>query len=233
MKDNEKRIDEQEKLLDHIIEYGGRQYIADEVKKYEEMPEMELSDEFNDRMDKMFKNAYKKEVKKERIQTGKKAAAISIIVLGIAATTAMNVRAFREPVLNFIFKMNASENKANIKIAENEKSKERFSFGYIPEGYKCTKKQYFGNKKQFVYSLESKNSQPIYIKMQLNKSYTTYSKLIKDNYTEISKNSRTYYFISSNNNRLLWYHNKTIFNIISNKTEDELIKIAENIKINN
>ena len=36
------------------------------------MPEMELSDEFNDRMDKMFKNAYKKEVKKERIQTGKK-----------------------------------------------------------------------------------------------------------------------------------------------------------------
>lgn len=232
MKDNEKRIDEQEKLLDHIIEYGGRQYIADEVKKYEEMPELELSDEFNDRMDKMFKDAYKKEVRKERIQKGKKVAAISVVVLGIVSATAMNVRAFREPVLNFIFKMNGSGNKANIKIKQNSKKEDKFSFGYIPDGYKCIKKQYSDNNKQIVYKYQNSNKNCIYICLQLNQKYNTYQNMDKSSYSKIEKNKHSYYFIEGNQNKLLWYKNNVIFTISSTLSDDEMIKIAEHISKN-
>lgn len=231
MKDNEKRIDEQEKLLDHIIEYGGRQYIADEVKKYEEMPEMELSDEFNDRMDKMFKNAYKKEVKKERIQTGKKAAAVSIIVLGIAATTAMNVRAFREPVLNFIF--GGSNHKNQTKVSPTSKTNEKkFNFEYIPEGYTLKKEQYLYDGTQIIYDYKNKQNSYLHIKIQLDQKYDNYvNQSNSDKYEKLKYNNHTYHILEAKQNTLLFYKNNTIFSIISKESSTTMIKIAENIKL--
>lgn len=72
MKDNKKKIEEQEQLLDHLIEYGGKQYIDDEIQKFDELPEMDIPKDFDDRMDKMFKDVYRKEVRKERLHLGKK-----------------------------------------------------------------------------------------------------------------------------------------------------------------
>lgn len=69
---DKKIVDEQEKLLDHLIEYGGRQYIDDEIKKYKELPELEPSKEFDDKMHRMFKDAYKEEVRHKRIRFGKR-----------------------------------------------------------------------------------------------------------------------------------------------------------------
>lgn len=72
MSDQDKKIvGEQEKLLDHIIEYGGRQYIDDEIKKCEDVPELEPSKEFDEKMNRMFKEAYKKEARKENMRFGK------------------------------------------------------------------------------------------------------------------------------------------------------------------
>ncbi len=230
MKDNEKKIDEQEKLLDHIIEYSGRQYIADEVKKYEEMPELELPDEFNDRMDKMFKDAYKKELKKERIQTGKKVAAISILVLGIASATAMNVRAFREPVLNFIFKMNGSKDKTKVSIKNGDESD--FSFGYIPDGYKCTKERHLDEQSQIAYEYRNTSDEIIYIFLQLKQTYDTYQNVDKSSYTKIKQNNHFYYFLKGEKNKLLWYKNNIIFTISSVLSENEMMKIAEHISQN-
>ena len=51
---DKKIIEEQDKLLDHLIEYAGRQYIDEEIKKYEELPELEPSKEFDEKMHKMY-----------------------------------------------------------------------------------------------------------------------------------------------------------------------------------
>ncbi len=104
MKDNKKKIEEQERLLDHLIEYGGRQLIDEEIQKFEDLPEMEIPKDLDDRMDKMFEDAYRQETRKERIHLGKKIAAGAVIIIGAASVTAMNVKAFREPILNFIFR---------------------------------------------------------------------------------------------------------------------------------
>lgn len=226
-----KKIEDQDKLLDHIIEYGGKQYIDDEIEEFDQIPELELSDEFNQRMDKMFKNAYKKEVRKEHMHLARRVAAIAIVVLGIVSVTAMNVKAFREPVLNFIFKRNETNNKTQITIHHLDNSKEKYKFKYIPKGYKCTKKQHSDGNTQLVYKYSNTKKDNIYIKIQYNQSYTNYSKMIKDDYSEIKVNSQNYYFIAGSKNRLLWYHQHTIFNIISTKSESELLNIAKNIKI--
>lgn len=230
MKNNNDKRNEQEELFDHLIKYAGQQYINDEMEKAENLQEMEPSPEFDARMNKIFQNAYKKEVRKERIQRSKKVAAISIAALGLASVTAMNVKAFREPVLNFIFHANNSNDKTKITI-ENSK-KENFSFNYIPKGYKCTKTQYLYNGTQILYDYTNKKNQRLHIRIQYKKTYSNYSNLINDNYSKLSKGNQDYYFANSKKNRLLWYRDKTIFTIISEEPEDELLKIAQNIKHN-
>lgn len=233
MKDNKKKIEEQEQLLDHLIEYGGKQYIDYEIEKFDELPEMDLPKDFNDRMDKMFKDAYRKEVRKERFHLGKKIAAAAVIVIGIASVTAMNVKAFREPILNFIFRQNSTlKNKTKVDVNEEDNNVEdQFQFNYIPDGYECTKIQTSDNNSQIIYDFENTHNKYLYIKVQIDQSYDTYSNLISNDYSKIIQKNQTYYFIESNKNRLLWYKDHIIFNIISYEPLDTLLKISDNIKI--
>lgn len=230
MKDNKKRMEEQEQLLDHLIEYGGKQYIDDEVEKFEELPEMELPKDFDDRMDKMFKDAYKKEVHKERVHLGKKIAAAAVIILGAASVTAMNVKAFREPILNFIFRSSDKDNRTKVDVDETNNNEDQFQFNYIPEGYELIKEQYLHNNTQIIYDYKNSEDNYLYIKIQIDQSYDTYSNLISNDYTKITKSNQVYYYIESNRNRLFWYKNNNIFSIISNEPINELIKISQNIK---
>lgn len=232
MKDNKKRMEEQEQLLDHLIEYGGKQYIDDEVEKFEELPEMELPKDFNDRMDKMFKDAYKKEVHKERVHLGKKIAAAAVIILGAASVTAMNVKAFREPILNFIFRSSDKSNRTKVDVDETNNNEDQFEFDYIPEGYECTKENYVSDQSYISYEFSNNENDYIYIHIQLNQSFNSYQNMDKSSYSKITKNNNTYYFIEGNQNKLLWYKKNIIFNISASLDEPSMINIAENIIIN-
>ncbi len=229
---NNKTTDDQEQLLDHLIEYGGKQYIEEEVQKFEDIPELEPSKEFDDKMQAMFKKAYQKEVRKERMQLGKKIAAVFVIVLGIAMVTAMNVKAFREPVLNFIFNRSSNLNdKTKVDVKDDSKTKEKFTFGYIPDGYKFIEEKYSNNSSHIIYNYKNSLDQHIHIYLQPNQEYTTYQNMDKSSYTEIKKQNKTYYFIKGKSNKFLWYNQNIIFNISSSLNENEMLKIAENIKI--
>ena len=96
---DKKIIEEQDKLLDHLIEYAGRQYIDEEIKKYEELPELEPSKEFDEKMHKMFQDAYKRESRLEHIQLGKKIAVIAVAALLVVSAAAMNIKAVRDCLL--------------------------------------------------------------------------------------------------------------------------------------
>lgn len=234
MKDNKKRMEEQEQLLDHLIEYGGKQYIDDEVEKFEELPEMELPKDFDDRMDKMFKDAYKKEVHKERVHLGKKIAAAAVIILGAASVTAMNVKAFREPILNFIFRQNSDlKNKTKVDVEEDNADnniEDQFQFNYIPEGYECTKEQFLYENTQIVYDYQ-KNDTFMYITVQLNQKYDNYiNQSESDGYEKIIVNNQSYFFLENKQNILLFFKHNAIFKITSVESQAEMIKIAENIQ---
>lgn len=229
---NNKTTDDQEQLLDHLIEYGGKQYIEEEVQKFEDIPELEPSKEFDDKMQAMFKKAYQKEVRKERMQLGKKIAAVFVIVLGIAMVTAMNVKAFREPVLNFIFNRSSNLNdKTKVDVKDDYKTKEKFTFGYIPDGYTFEKEQSSNKGDQITYNYKNSQDKYIYIYLQPNQDYNTYQNMDKSSYTKMEKQNKIYYFIKGKSNKFLWYNQNIIFNISSSLNENEMLKIAENIKI--
>ncbi|HJC82880.1 MAG TPA: DUF4367 domain-containing protein [Candidatus Anaerostipes avicola] len=233
MKDNKKKIEEQEQLLDHLIEYGGKQYIDDEIEKFDELPEMDLPKDFNDRMDKMFKDAYRKEVRKERFHLGKKIAAAAVIIIGIASVTAMNVKAFREPILNFIFRQNSNlKNKTKVDVnQQNDSIEDQFQFDYIPDGYECIKEQYLHDNTQIIYDYQ-KNDLYLYITIQLDQKYENYIKQSESgNYSKISINDQTFYFLKDTQNTLLFYNHNAIFTITSDEPQSEMIKIAQNIKV--
>lgn len=231
MKDNKKKIEEQEQLLDHLIEYGGKQYIDDEIQKFDELPEMDIPKDFDDRMDKMFKDAYRKEVRKERLHLGKKVAAAAVIVIGAASVTAMNVKAFREPILNFIFRSSDKDNRAKVEINETNNNEDQFQFDYIPKGYECAKIQSSSNGKQIVYDYQ-KNKSYLYITIQLNQKYDNYiNQSESGDYSKISIDNQTFYFLKDTQNTLLFYKHNAIFTITSNESQSEMIKIAQNMKL--
>lgn len=229
-KDN-KNIDEQEKLLDHLIEYGGRQYIHDEVKKYEDIPELEPSKEFDERMNRMFQEAYKNEVHHERVRFGKKIAVIAVVVIGVVSAAAMNIKAVREPVLNFVFHKSDNQNKSKVNF--NSKDNLDFVFKYMPTDYSFSKKIHTDGKSQIYYEYKNNNEEYIYINVQLNQKYNNYiNQNSSKKYEEISSKNRTYYFLNgSKNNTLMFFKNNCIFTITSKISSSELIKIAEKTSI--
>ena len=101
-------------IRDSLIEYGGRQYIDEEIKKSEELPELEPSKEFDEKMHRMFQDAYKREARLERFQLGKKVAAIAVAVVLVVSAAAMNIKAVREPVLNFVFHRSVNGNRTSV-----------------------------------------------------------------------------------------------------------------------
>lgn len=227
---DKKNVNEQEKLLDHLIEYGGRQYINDEIKKYEDLPELEPSKEFDDKMNRMFKDAYKQEVRHENLRLGKKIAVIAIAAVGVVSAAAMNIKAVREPVLNFVFKQNGSNNRTKVNEKKDDTSK--FSFNYIPEKYKLQSKHIA--KKHHIYRFDNGTDDSFYIKVQLNTSYNDYiDQTNTESYEELFINGKKYYYLSGKQNTLLFYKANNIFSIIGPLSKSELVKITQNIKINN
>lgn len=231
---DKKIIEEQEKLLDHLIEYGGRQYIDEEIKKYEELPELEPSKEFDERMHRMFEDAYKQEERRERIRFGKKIAVIAVAAVCVISAAAMNIKAVRQPVLNLIFKQDNSHTQTKTSTNIKKENSDKFSFSYIPTGYKCTKKQFLLENPQSIYKFEnSKNNDCIYIKIQSEQDFNNYlSQHNLKNYEELTYNKHKYYFLANKKNILIFFKQQNIFSITSSCSKKELLKIAENTKIN-
>lgn len=229
---DKKIIEEQEKLLDHLIEYGGRQYIDEEIQKYEELPELEPSKEFDERMNRMFEDAYKQEERRERIRFGKKIAVIAVAAVGVISAAAMNIKAVREPVLNFVFHKSDGGNNTNIN--SKNKSNYNISFKYIPKGYEQQKISYSAKDDQTVYKYYNKTTDKyLYVKIQIDQEYDSYinqSSISK--YDKLKYNNHSYYYLNGNNNTLMTYKNHCIISIIAKENQKTLLNIADSLKIN-
>ena len=128
MSTNDKK-DKNEELFDHIIEYGASSW-TDEISP-DNIPEEELSDQLNQKIDNMFSSARKRANRKRRFITARRIAAVFVVLLTMASVTVMSVEAFREPVINFIFNKRSSQNRTRIQAQTNGEDKD-FHFTYLP-----------------------------------------------------------------------------------------------------
>lgn len=230
---DKKTIEEQDKLLDHLIEYGGRQYIDEEIKKSEELPELEPSKEFDEKMHRMFQDAYKREARLERFQLGKKVAAIAVAVVLVVSAAAMNIKAVREPVLNFVFHRSVNGNKTNINSKDNAKDQYDVSFKYIPDGYKQQKVTYSMHNDNTLYKFYNRSlNKSLYVTVEMNQSYDSYAnQSSSSDYEKINYKNHTYYFLPDKKNKLITYKNHCIVTIVSVENQSQLLKIASSLKL--
>lgn len=226
MSTNDKK-DKNEELFDHIIEYGASSW-ADDISP-DDIPEEDLSDQLNQKMDNMFSSARKRANRKRRFITARRIAAVFVVLLTMASITVMSVDAFREPIVNFIFQKDSSKNKFKINITKNTAEK-NFQFTYMTNGYKFIDEKVTENNTHHLYRFENESSKTLYINLIVNSAPENYSNISKDEYTILNYNKTKYYYINDNFSQLLWYKNKVIYKINGELSKTELLKIAEGIK---
>lgn len=218
--------DRNEEMFDHMIKYGASEW-ADDISP-DDIPEEDVSDQLNQKMDTMFASARKRAARKRRFVTARRVAAVFLVFLTIASITVMSVEAFRVPVLNFIFKTN-KDNKSLTEIEPTSKDPD-FTFNYIPSGYHFVKKTVTENNSYFMYEYKDRNDNWIFIELNCDISSKNYSAIDKTNYLQFVNNHTNYYFLQGESKQLLWYKNKFIHKISASLSKDELLKIAVNIK---
>lgn len=229
MSTNDKK-NRNEEMFDHMIEYGTSEW-AEDISP-DDIPEEELSDELNKKMDNMFASARKKANRKRRFITARRIAAVFVVLLTMASITVMSVEAFRVPVLNFIFEKSNTKNKFNISVNDSPTNNDDiFVFDYIPNDYKFIEKTIFGKQNRFVYEYRNNNGSTIYINIQTQINYDYYLDIVEGSYSKIFYNNNTYYYIKNTNSELFGYKDKCLINIKANITKHEFLLIADNIKL--
>lgn len=229
MSTNDKK-DKNEELFDHIIEYGASSW-TDEISP-DNIPEEELSDQLNQKIDNMFSSARKRANRKRRFITARRIAAVFVVLLTMASVTVMSVEAFRVPVLNFIFKNDNIDNTSMTELKPTSKDSD-FNFEYMPKGYHFAKKNVAENGTYFMYDYKNSKDNWIFIEINADVNSKTYLNIDKSNYVKFRHHQVEYYYLHGDSNQLLWYKNKCIHKITSSLSKNELLKIAKNIKCMN
>lgn len=215
-----------EEMFDHMIKYGTSEW-ADDISP-DDIPEEDLSDQLNQKMDTMFASARKKAKRKRRFVTARRVAAVFLVFLTMASVTVMSVEAFRVPVLNFIFRSNKDNN--SITEMEPTSNDTDFVFEYLPIDYQFVKKTVDEDNTYFMYEYRDSKDNWIFIELNSDIGSKNYSAIDKTNYTQFVHDNIDYYFLKGHSNQLLWYKNKYIHKISSSLTKEELLKIAIGIK---
>lgn len=220
-----------EEMFDHMIKYGTSEW-ADDISP-DDIPEEDLSDQLNQKMDTMFTSVRKKANRKRRFVTARRVAAVFLVFLTMASITVMSVEAFREPIINFIFRTTDDSNKTRIDVTEEQKNSPKitFSFNYMPSGYILRKRVINSDESNITYQFKNKNDS-IYIDILLDPSYNIYSYLKEKEYKKIESSGYEYFYLKGEYNQLMWAKHGMIFTIYSNFNSDEMINIAQKMKQN-
>lgn len=228
MSTNDKK-DKNEELFDHIIKYGASSW-ADDISP-DDIPEEDLSDQLNQKMDNMFSSARKRANRKRRFITARRIAAVFVVLLTMASITVMSVDVFREPVINFIFKTTNRKDESELKITEAPSNTQEvdFLFNYIPDGYVFEKKVVDQSNTNLSYQYKN-NEDSILIDIIFDPSINVYKYVKDQNYKTIKTTDTKYLYIEGEYNQLVWTKGKAIFTIFSSLDDEKMIKIGENIE---
>ena len=207
----------------------------------EELANISFSDEFEEKMQKLIEKQ-KKFYYYWLNTAGKRAAAvIAALFVGLTAVT-FGVKAIREPFLRFIVEtfekfssiifMNDDDNSGQSSIsADADFEFEAVEPSYIPEGFTLETKMEDFVRYQAYYLNNDKTSFITYTQtmiddtvMQADTEDTTYNEIQINGYEAIS-------YSRNGANNVVFSSNKYVFTVTGSVETNELIKIAESIKI--
>lgn len=160
---------------------------------------------------------------------GKRLALIFILVIAISTITVASVSAWRIKIMNFI--LERTQEDTNIIIDKDELTfyeNNELSLNYVPEGFVLEKSE---SKNNFIYyEFVRENDFFDFHTMDIKNSLSIDTE--EANVKKISINNMEAVYSENNNvNILVWHDDEIMYILTGNISENELVKIAENINI--
>lgn len=219
-----KNNDFEDKILDDLLADAMDDLYPD-FQDLSTEDEIEPSKEFQDSMEKMFreeKNRLRGKLFRHRIP---RIAAVFALFLVLAFITINTTSAWKEPLYNFFFRPANDENKTKVEIATDEEiDMDKYLPDYVPEGFELVKKHHTKTTGHYNYRFEKDNLYFLITVIPNQEDlYIDLSSLTKSKY-----NGDIYY--TNNKNKIIWNYNNFYFTIVSNLSQNEIFKIADSIK---
>jgi hypothetical protein len=220
-------------ILTEALKNRSKIYLSNIPSEDELSKELEFSDGFKDKMNKLMESYKRMAARKKVFIYTKKFVACILIVAGLGFGVLMLSQPVRAAIQNVIIQWFDKYTQFDFKSDSTEVEFKEYTLGYLPEGFVET--DYFsadgytsveyrdlkGNDIIFDYAI-SEN-----ITIALDNEHSTYS--------VISLNGSEAHLFESNEegsrSHLLWEDNGYTFKITALLNAEEIIKIAENIKI--
>lgn len=219
-----KNNDFEDKILDDLLADAMDDLYPD-FQDLSTEDEIEPSKEFQDSMEKMFreeKNRLRGKLFRHRIP---RIAAVFALFLVLAFITINTTSAWKEPLYNFFFRNSEDKDKTKVEIAEAEEvDMDKYLPEYVPEGFELVEKNYIEEANQ--YSIHYENNSLYFVIMIVKNEEDLYADL--SSFTKTIYNNRTYF--KNNKDTVIWYNNNYYFSVLSNLDENEILKIADSIQ---
>lgn len=207
------------------------QYSMDELKGYpslEELDKLQISDICDHEIRNMIKRFWRRQYLSQCLRKIGKTAAVIIMTAGISFMVLLQFKEVRAACYNIWVQVTNRYIQFDYNALDEEL--ETVTLGYIPEGfYEVGKDKLAG-----MYVLDYENAGGEELNLTYYKSGT--SNLDNEHYdiTDVTVNGSSGQYFSSRDekfmNMLIWYNDKGCFIISSTLNQNEILKVAENIK---
>ncbi len=214
--------------------------MLNEIPLEEELSKsISFSEDFNEKMEKLFKQERKKEFLKKLSSVSKRVAIFAVIIIFAISIVAFSVEAFRVKIFNFFIdvkKEYTTFKKDEVNLEDNNTNpvKARILIGsylldYIPEGFELVESS---SNAMMTRAKFSNNNLTINLRIAPeNLSISLDTEDTKNEKIDID-GKKCNYIERQNENYLLWYDNDKVVTLSGNITKEELIKIVQEIKKN-
>lgn len=217
-----KNNDFEDKILDDLLADAMDDLYPD-FQDLSTEDEIEPSKEFQDSMEKMFreeKNRLRGKLFRHRIP---RIAAVFALFLVLAFITINTTSAWKEPLYNFFFRNSEDGETSKVNINEQKDDFNRYLPDYVPEGFELVDNNYNHETNQYTYRYESDDAYfSIIITLNEEDLYVDLS-----SFNNFSYKNTTYY--TNDNNTLIWNYDGYYFLINSTLNQSENLKIADSI----
>lgn len=229
--------DRKKELFDSLLKVA----VSDALK--DEMAELPVNEELNDKfrtspeLDKRInKLVFQGKIKykmRHFVKVNHKTAACFMVIIVLSSCTLLCVEATRNVILNTL--VNQFGKYTQIQFGDSSMDDQQMNIyrpAYLPEGYKKTSEELYGNAALLIYSNGS--DAEIVLKQRLAEDGTALIDNENTNYTKVDISGNTAYLFKAlkddNFNVLLWKSGDVVFELTSKVNSDELIRMANSLE---
>jgi hypothetical protein len=220
-------------ILAEALKNRSKIYLSNIPSEDELSKELEFSDGFKDKMNKLMES-YKRATARNKVFIyAKRFVACILIAAGLGFGVLMLSQPVRAAIQNVIIQWFDKYTQFDFKSDSTEVEFKEYTLGYLPEGF--VEADYFSATGYTSIEYEDLKGNDIIFDYAISENITIALDNEHSTYSIINlKGSEAHLFESNEDGRrshLLWVHDGYTFTIASNLSVEEIIKIAENIKI--